>query len=317
MEHMKVNLGINKMINREEIQRNLTNVYYNKLMEEISKQEMPFLSSVEKTSNYVFGKDIRRYIAHVKDGKIIDEEINVGLSSIYVDVDVPKNLVDYNWFCEKVARSVSKTMVEKCTLGFVISGSHHNKNFEYYNKDDRLYGIDDAVSTNNLFYNIDRDDFRKSPKIKLFKSELNDYSFVNTLYNLILELEHPYNEIYKYPDHMVCGQKMLPLFESMFYNMPNVFYNKNNRWYLDFNGSDIPPICVNFLPKYYNDYIRLLNSSTFTLHQLCDWCWLSGEDGQILKEKDSYNYKATLVKYCNLICINPQYNGIIELGEEK
>lgn len=310
MEHMKENLKINKMTNREEIQRNLTNVYYNKLMEEISKQEMPFLSSVEKTSNYVFGKDVRRYIAHVKDGKIIGEEINVGLSNIYVDIDVPKNLVDYNWFCEKVAQSVSETMVEKCTFGFIIS--HRS-----YATDERFYGIDDAVSTNNLFYNIDRDDFRKSPKIKLFKSEFNDYSFANTLYNLILELKHPYNEIYKYPDHMVCGQKMLPLFESMFYNMPNVFYNKNNRWYLDFNGSDIPPICVNFLPKYYNDYIRLLNSSTFTLHQLCDWCWLPDEDGKILKEKDSYNYKATLVKYCNLICINPQYNGIIELVEER
>ena len=310
MEHMKESLKINKMTNREEIQRKLTSVYYDKLMEEISKHEMPFLSSVEKTSNYVWGKDIRRHIAHVKDGKIIDEEINVGLSNIYVDVDVPKDLIDYNWFCEEAARSASKIMMEKCTFGFITSQT------SYYSGD-VFYGIDDAVSTNSLFYNIDRDDFRKSPKIKLFKSELNDYSFVNTLYNLILELEHPHNEIHKYPDHMVCGKNMLPLFESMFYNMPNVFYNKNNRWYLDFNGSEIPPICVNFLPKHYNDHIRLLNSSTFTLHQLCDWCWLSGEDGKILREKDSYNYKATLVKYCNLICINPQYNGIIELEEER
>ena len=91
--------------------------------------------------------------------------------------------------------------MEKCTFGFITS------QMSYYSGD-VFYGIDDAVSTNSLFYNIDRDDFRKSPKIKLFKSELNDYSFVNTLYNLILELEHPHNEIHKYPDHMVCGKNM-------------------------------------------------------------------------------------------------------------
>ena len=80
-----------------------------------------------------------RELETYKDGKIIDEEINVGLSNIYVDIDVPKNLIDYNWFCEKVAQSVSKTMVEKCAFGFVISDGF----YKHYGVDDEESDIDD------------------------------------------------------------------------------------------------------------------------------------------------------------------------------
>ena len=50
----------------------------------------------------------------------------------------------------------------------------------------------------------------------------------------------------------------------------------------------------------------LLNTKEFTLHQLCDWQWLEGEDGRIIKQKQGYPvYTATLVKYADLICDKP------------
>lgn len=50
----------------------------------------------------------------------------------------------------------------------------------------------------------------------------------------------------------------------------------------------------------------LLNSKAFTLHQLCDWEWLEGDDGSILKQKAGYScYSATLVKYAELMCEQP------------
>ncbi len=50
----------------------------------------------------------------------------------------------------------------------------------------------------------------------------------------------------------------------------------------------------------------LLNSNSFTLHQLCDWEWLEGDDGSILKQKPGYPcYSATLVKYAELMCEQP------------
>ena len=50
----------------------------------------------------------------------------------------------------------------------------------------------------------------------------------------------------------------------------------------------------------------LLNTKDFTLHQLCDWKWLEGENGRILRQNaDQPAYSATLVKYAELICDKP------------
>ncbi len=56
----------------------------------------------------------------------------------------------------------------------------------------------------------------------------------------------------------------------------------------------------------------LLNTKEFTLHQLCDWQWLEGDDGSVLKQKAGYPaFTATLVKYAELICDKPCGQGKI------
>lgn len=58
--------------------------------------------------------------------------------------------------------------------------------------------------------------------------------------------------------------------------------------------------------------MMLLNTDHFTLHQLCDWEWLTHNDGSILKQKEGYaSYTATLVKYADLICNRPNAQAII------
>ena len=53
-----------------------------------------------------------------------------------------------------------------------------------------------------------------------------------------------------------------------------------------------------------------LNSKSFAMHQLCDWKWLSNEDGSILKQlPGKATYMATLVKYADLICDKPFLQG--------
>jgi hypothetical protein len=53
-----------------------------------------------------------------------------------------------------------------------------------------------------------------------------------------------------------------------------------------------------------------LNSDSFGMHQLCDWTWLTGEDGSILKQQHGKPvYTATLVKYADLICSKPFLQG--------
>ena len=70
---------------------------------------------------------------------------------------------------------------------------------------------------------------------------------------------------------------------------------------ISFNG--IPIVTDRFCQK---GTMYLLNTEDFGLHQLCDWQWLEGEDGKVLKQlADKPVFRATLVKYAELMCYRP------------
>jgi hypothetical protein len=76
---------------------------------------------------------------------------------------------------------------------------------------------------------------------------------------------------------------------------------------ISFNG--IPVVADRFCPA---GTMYLLNTDDFVLHQLCDWQWLEGEDGKILKQIPGKPvYTATLVKYAELMCNNPSGQGML------
>jgi len=67
---------------------------------------------------------------------------------------------------------------------------------------------------------------------------------------------------------------------------------------LSFNG--IPVVSDRFCPS---KTMYLLNTDDFVMHQLCDWKWMEGEDGRVIKQVPGKPvYTATLVKYAELIC---------------
>ncbi|MBQ8451566.1 MAG: phage major capsid protein [Clostridia bacterium] len=70
---------------------------------------------------------------------------------------------------------------------------------------------------------------------------------------------------------------------------------------ISYNG--IPVVSDKFVPA---NTMYLLNTSEFNLHQLCDWKWLEGEDGRVIRQTPGKpTYQATLVKYADLICNKP------------
>ncbi len=76
---------------------------------------------------------------------------------------------------------------------------------------------------------------------------------------------------------------------------------------ISYNG--IPIVADRFCPA---GTMYMLNTEDFTLHQLCDWQWLSGDDGKILRQVAGKPvYTATLVKYADLICARPNGQGMI------
>lgn len=70
---------------------------------------------------------------------------------------------------------------------------------------------------------------------------------------------------------------------------------------ITYNG--IPVVADRFCPS---GTMYLLNTDDFCLHQLCDWKWLEGDDGKVLRQVPGKPlYTATLVKYADLICPRP------------
>lgn len=76
---------------------------------------------------------------------------------------------------------------------------------------------------------------------------------------------------------------------------------------ISYNG--IPVVSDRFAPK---NTMYLLNTQEFNLHQLCDWKWLEGEDGRVIKQNANRpTYSATLVKYADIICNKPSGQAMI------
>lgn len=81
---------------------------------------------------------------------------------------------------------------------------------------------------------------------------------------------------------------------------------------MTYNG--IPIVADRFCPK---GEMYLLNTEDFALHQLCDWQWLEGDDGKVLKQIPGKPvYTATLVKYVDMICSKPYAQGRINFISE-
>ena len=74
-----------------------------------------------------------------------------------------------------------------------------------------------------------------------------------------------------------------------------------------YNG--IPIVVDRFCPE---GNLYFLNTDDFKICQLCDWQWMEGEDGKILKQVPGKPvYTATLVKYAELICEKPCGQAVI------
>ncbi len=80
-----------------------------------------------------------------------------------------------------------------------------------------------------------------------------------------------------------------------------------------FNG--IPIVSDRFCPE---GTMYLLHTPSFKIYQLCDWKWLEDDDGKVLKQMSNRpTYKATLVKYAELLCERPIAQGVITGITEK
>ena len=111
-------------------------------------------------------------------------------------------------------------------------------------------------------------------------------------------------------DFIVCSSGVKRNYQSYlasYRSNVNILELEGGYKAISYNG--IPLVSDRFAPA---NTMYLLNTSEFNLHQLCDWKWLEGEDGRVIKQTlGKPTYQATLVKYADIICNKPKGQAMI------
>lgn len=105
-------------------------------------------------------------------------------------------------------------------------------------------------------------------------------------------------------DMIICSYDVKRMYlENLNSNRTNIDFMNIDGGYKAMSYNGIPLVSDRFVK---DGEMYLLNTGDFKLHQLCDWRWLEGDGGRVIKQKQgSPTYTATLVKYADMICDRP------------
>ncbi len=189
----------------------------------------------------------------------------------------------------------------KVTVDRVISIATLNNTYGLYvqgSKDSELTGLGAIFSKNDL-YGLKRADYTfLTPFEKSAGKTINS--------DIIQEvIDHVEETTGGNVDIILTSYKARRKYlQSLEGTRTNVDYLNLDGGFKAISYNGIPVVVDRFCPD--ND-MYILNSNDFKMHQLCDWRWLEGERGNVLKQvANKPVYTATLVKYADIICDRPQ-----------
>ena len=170
-------------------------------------------------------------------------------------------------------------------------------------KDNELTGLG-AIFENDTLYGVDR---TENTLLKPYKRTGVGEITEEILQKAIDDIEMKSGEKVNF---IVCAwgvrRALMSYYREFKTMMPSLEIN-GGYTAISFNG--IPIVADRFCP---DGTMYLLNTDSFKINQLCDWKWLEGEDGKILKQIPGKPvYTATLVKYAELMCEKPQAQGVL------
>jgi len=174
-------------------------------------------------------------------------------------------------------------------------------------KDNEITGLGAIFGNSSTLYGLNRNANKwLTPYVSTDSKEIND----NLLQTAVDFLEENTGSNI---DFITCGAGVKRAYQqylACYRRNIDVTVLEGGYKAISFNG--IPVVSDRFVP---DDTLYMLDTSKFTLHQLCDWEWIEGEGGKILRQKAGYpSYTATLVKYADLICEQPngqaKFSGI-------
>ena len=185
----------------------------------------------------------------------------------------------------------SNTVVEGDIV--IVQGSYNNE----------LTGLGAIFGTSDKLYGLTRVENKWLTPIKSTANTITDVAIQTAMDNL--------EEISgSQPDFIVCSSGVKRAYQNyLITNRSNVDVMNLQGGYKALSYNGIPLVSDRFAPK---GTMYILNTKDFHLHQLCDWRWLEGDDGRVIKQvANKPVYKATLVKYADMICDRPAGQAMI------
>ena len=190
---------------------------------------------------------------------------------------------------------ITKTVTMSFPLVGVVASDFITVQGSYNNE---ITGLGAIFKTDGNLYGLNKASYKwLTPYIKSDAGEISDI----TIQTAIDKMEEDAGSIV---DFIVCSSGVKRAYQNYlttFKQNIDVLNLEGGYKALSYNG--IPLVSDRFVG---DGTMYLLNTKDFVLHQLCDWSWLEGDDGKVIKQVPGKPvYKATLVKYADLICNRP------------
>ncbi len=287
------------MITTYNAENSLKSIYLSVITDLLNTQTNPLLTKIEKTSNDVWGIEIRKAIEH--NGKYI--QLVSTLKNFYGQVEISEKAIRvFNNNGIVNFMNLANDEFEK----FLSQARNDFSRMLFSEERDSkwLTGIADIFDITKPLYGHERSELPLFMPIIKEVTELNDIAIEQAIDEVELnggkvdfiavsrDVKYAYVEQHKIIDIMQL-----------------------NGGFKTLSHNGIPMVFDKSIPQ---GTMYLLDTSKFALHQLCDWEWLEDECGRILRKtpnKDTYT--ATLVKYGDLICEAPNCQAMIKLTKNN
>ena len=271
------------------------------------------MDSLVKSASVNFGRMLYGDGTGLLSKIVKSDKLNITVSNIHNFVEgmvVDIHNLSGSKLEESSNRQVLKIDREKSIItlsGEEISSAYFGENFRIYMqgaKENELTGLGAIFSDSETLYGVDR---ASNPCLQPFKkAEVGEIDEL-TIQTAIDSIEEVSGGKVNF---IVCSWGVKRALAKAMREAHSVLTSMELQGgynALSFNG--IPIVADRFCPK---GTMYLLNTNDFKIHQLCDWQWLEGQDGKILRQVESKPvYTATLVKYADLLCDRPIGQGML------
>lgn len=207
-----------------------------------------------------------------------------------------------------IDRDSKQIVLDKISSTFATANLSKYKCYVQGSKDNELTGLGELFGTSTTLYGLNRADYKALMPIS--KTQAANTTLSETFIQECLDYVE-LNSGYQ-PQIMVASA-------DAYYTLVKLIMSYTKNIEAVNLKCGVTSVAYNGIPLTRNKYVQsksilMLNPDLFTLHQLCDWEWLTSNNGAILMQKEGYpTYSATLVKYADLICNRPNAQGKITL----